>query len=57
MNYNPDKTRDFCWGLNNTKYTIGTSFNIARSNGFKLWKEVYKYLNSLSEEKKKRTAL
>ena len=31
---------------------LGTSFNIARSNGFKLWKEVYKYLNSLSEEKK-----
>ena len=31
---------------------LGTSFNIARSNGFKLWREVYKYLNSLNEEKK-----
>ena len=31
---------------------LGTSFNIARSNGFKLWRDIYKYLNSLSEEKK-----
>lgn len=31
---------------------LGTSFNIARSNGFKLWKEVLKFINQLSEDDK-----